>query len=411
MLRSFFVALMAVFVFGLAGNALANNTYPIIFVHGWMGWGQGELGNLHYWGGERNLQEELRAKGYEVYTVSVSPVGSNWDRAAELYAIIKGGRVDYGSVHSSVAGHAQFSGKAYPGIYPQWGERNPATGEVKKVHLVGHSMGGSTIRLLTALLENGDAHERAMGGSVSPLFAGRTDTKGIVESVTAISAPHNGNALVYRMGEVVPDFAAFFSYLFNYGSLDLMVDQWGLTQNPGESDVDYALRVLTASPLAASWDSSSVDLSPEGAAFLNARAPASPNVYYLSYATNATHPTSTGDEVPLPTMNPFLVNASKLLGSMTGTFISVPIDESWKANDGMLATSSQEGPTLGSSDVIMRSRGKNGYTRGVWNFVKTLRGVDHYDVVGLTGRPNSDSSKTLAFFLDLAKTLQSLPAR
>lgn len=40
--------------------------------------------------------EELRHAGYNVFEASVSAFGSNWARAAELYAYIKGGTVDYG---------------------------------------------------------------------------------------------------------------------------------------------------------------------------------------------------------------------------------------------------------------------------------------------------------------------------
>ena len=44
------------------------------------------------------------------------------------------------------------------------------------MHLVGHSMGGETIRMLAQLLENGDADERnaSRGGDISPLFTGES---------------------------------------------------------------------------------------------------------------------------------------------------------------------------------------------------------------------------------------------
>ena len=67
------------------------------------------------------------------------------DRACELYAQISGGTVDYGAVHAEKHGHNRF-GRTYSGFAPNWSETN-------KVHLVGHSMGGQTIRTLVQLLK------------------------------------------------------------------------------------------------------------------------------------------------------------------------------------------------------------------------------------------------------------------
>lgn len=60
-------------------NRTKNNNYPIVLV-----------------------------RGYEVYTATVGPIVSNWDRACELYAYIKGGRVDYGKIHSEKYGHSRY---------------------------------------------------------------------------------------------------------------------------------------------------------------------------------------------------------------------------------------------------------------------------------------------------------------
>jgi triacylglycerol lipase len=165
-----------------------KNDYPIVLVHGMCGWGRDEmLGKFLYWGGGAgDIQEYLIVKGYEVFTASMGPLSSNWDRACELYAYIKGGVVDYGAVHSSKYGHARF-GRSYPGILPNWNEEN-------KVHLLGHSMGGPTPRYLIHLLENGDPDEMAFVPSdkeapISDLFKGG---KKFVHSLTTVAGVHNG---------------------------------------------------------------------------------------------------------------------------------------------------------------------------------------------------------------------------
>ena len=71
-----------------------RNTHPIVLVGGFSVWGREEIFGLKYWGGTRDLQEDLRAEGFPVLTAAPGPFSSNWDRACEVYAILKGGRVD-----------------------------------------------------------------------------------------------------------------------------------------------------------------------------------------------------------------------------------------------------------------------------------------------------------------------------
>jgi triacylglycerol lipase len=133
-----------------------RNEYPLVLVHGWIGWDRDELGGYKYWGGKQDLQEHLtNVKHYETHTAAVGPISSNWDRACELYAYLKGGRVDYGAAHAAKYGHDRF-GRVYPGILRDWG----TPGKHQKIHLITHSMGGQTARQLIQLLAEGDAAER-----------------------------------------------------------------------------------------------------------------------------------------------------------------------------------------------------------------------------------------------------------
>ena len=152
----------------------SGNHYPIVLVHGLFGWGGTEVLGLNYWGGFSSLRDILNNAGYKVYTPSIGPVASNWDRACELYAYLVGGTVDYGAYHSATNGHARY-GRTFPGVLP---ELNNPDSELK-VHLVGHSMGGETIRMLAQLLENGDADERnaSRGGDISPPASAATGSR------------------------------------------------------------------------------------------------------------------------------------------------------------------------------------------------------------------------------------------
>ncbi len=63
----------------------AKNNYPIVLIHGFIGWGPEEMGGYNYWGGDYSYVEYLDSLGYEIYNVSVGPISSNWDRAVEAY--------------------------------------------------------------------------------------------------------------------------------------------------------------------------------------------------------------------------------------------------------------------------------------------------------------------------------------
>ena len=124
----------------------AQNNYPIVLVHGFMGWGPGEMGNYNYWGGKKDFISSLKSQGHEVFEVSVGPVSSNWERAIECYYQIKGGQVDYGKRHSDKYNVIQKpSNKDYTGLYPNWDLNSP-------IHIIGHSMGGQTARMLQHIL-------------------------------------------------------------------------------------------------------------------------------------------------------------------------------------------------------------------------------------------------------------------
>ncbi len=236
-----------------AGNSDAmgvGNNYPIVMVHGCFGWGSNEGAGLYYWGGKESLTQKLTDKGYTVYSPSIGPVSSNWDRACELYTYIVGGTVDYGESHSKKYGHERY-GRSYPGVYKQIGTKD-SSGNIQKIHLIGHSMGGQTIRLLAQLLENGDPDELAFttDGSINSLFTGG---KSWVSSITSIATPHDGSQEAHIKCDIEPlthQFVAAIAAIkgknVNLGDLnyDFQLDQWGLKRKPGESRLDYSNRVI-----------------------------------------------------------------------------------------------------------------------------------------------------------------------
>jgi triacylglycerol lipase len=389
------------------GSPARKNDYPIILVHGFLGFGREELFGFKYWGGLEDLEADLRAGGYQAHTAAVGPVSSVWDRACELYACIKGGRVDYGETHSSLYGHERY-GRTYPGLYPEWGETDPRTGRVRKAHIVGHSLGGLTGRALIQLLEQGSP---VPGQGDHPLFQGGNSW---VCSLTTISSPHDGTTFAYRYDWDQSLIKPAFTFLISLSSsspelyYDFKLDQWGLSRAPGESFYDYRERVVSSDIWDRTVDTAYWDGSPEGALELNGWVEAQAPVYYFSWATEATYrdPLS-GTQVPEIGVPAALVSISRFIGSYIPengeNGPALPIDDSWWQNDGIVNTNSMDGPSLGSTDPVQRLDGKP--VAGRWNYMGVLESVDHLDIIGIPAA----TGELKGWYLSLAALLASLP--
>lgn len=399
-----------------------QNDYPIVLCHGFNGWGRNEaFGRLafnakYYWGGNVDLQEELNDRGFTTYTAAVGPLSSNWDRACELYAEIKGGTVDYGAAHAKRYGHARF-GRTYKGFDPKWGKEDE-DGNIQKVHLIGHSQGGQTVRVLSALLGEGSEEERAASGeNVSPLFKGG---HGWVDSVTTLASPHDGTTLGDIKGTSKIATVAFAALGSNLGSLshadevyDCKLDQFGLKRNSGESMKSFLNRVIHSSMWTNSKDNATYDLGTDGAVTLNKWVSAQPDTYYFSWACQGTKKaflSLNGHQIadPLIMGDKKLYNAqwaaqAAFMGSYHRKDYSreIPvIDEKWWPNDGYVNTISESGPHYSTEDVIEDYDGSPKI--GQWNFMGT-KNIDHEDIIGR----NWDGA--LDFFEQTATMLSELP--
>ena len=370
----------------------SGNHYPIVLVHGLFGWGGTEVLGLNYWGGFSSLRDILNNAGYKVYTPSIGPVASNWDRACELYAYLVGGTVDYGAYHSATNGHARY-GRTFPGVLP---ELNNPDSELK-VHLVGHSMGGETIRMLAQLLENGDADERnaSRGGDISPLFTG--ECRHWIESITTLCTPHDGSQYDTKVYQNIGDLAQYAMGIIgavtgtnvnenNFG-LDFKLDQWGLVRQPNESYSSYFNRVINSKIWTQHTNDLSVyDLDVDGAAVLNGYAKAQDDIYYFSVACSNTHREPlTGHYLPNASMNPMMVKSSTYMGRHVNYAVGhVNITPDWWENDGIVSVRSAIRPHENSTDKYNENYGvgtdgkmtfKAGTKMGVWNYTLVN---DHY---------------------------------
>jgi triacylglycerol lipase len=338
----------------------------------------------HYWGGSDDIQEDLVEHGHPTLTASVGPVSSNWDRACELYAQLRGGQVDYGAAHAKEHRHNRL-GTTYPSpLFALWGK--PLNGKPRAIHLLTHSQGGQTARVLAHLLVNGASEELGAGDEPSTLFEGG---KRWIRSITTLSTPHDGTTLTHVMIDTLPfiqkllgGIAALAGITPNAPVFDFKLGHFGLSRHPDETIADYWARA-SSSAILQTRDSAMWDLSPEGAKALNARYPAVKGLYYFSWATEATSSDSI-DGIARPEASMFLM--FQLQATQIGRYTSdkagqVTINERWFQNDGVVNTNSMDGPSLGTSVAIVPF---SGHVRpGMWNYMGLLNSTDHVDIVGI----------------------------
>lgn len=419
-LLSAFTALCIAFSF-LTVSAFAadenkkGNDYPVIFVHGLNGWGDDVKINdiLPYWGGTTgDITDYLASQGVESYSVSVGAFSSTWDRACEVYAQLTGTTVDYGEAHSSEHSHSRYGRTYDTPLVPDWG-KNDGNGNIQKVHLVGHSFGGETVRLLTYLLSNGSSDEVAASGeNVSPLFTGSKSN--YIASVTTISSPHNSSTLYYTMQKLyILDLylAVVSSVSFVTGNtpfvkvFDPHLEQFGISNPDGSlGSVSQILNGINV--FVSGTDNAVYDLTPQGSCELNELIGLQEDIYYFSYACSTTYETpvsNTTVELPKADTNPILLLSSVVI-SLTSRFIDdeqlgIEYDNSWDSNDGLVNTVSELHP---NSDEWVEFD-ENNIQPGVWNVMPVFSG-DHGKVIGL----QADEKETHDFYMNLVNMLYSL---
>ncbi len=418
-ISAFMAAVILVSSFSVVAFADNNkwkplNNEPFIFVHGLNGWGgaEGINGVVPYWGATTgDLMTFLRNEGYECYSASVGPLSSAWDRACELYAQLAGTTVDYGEAHSKANNHERYGRTYYQALVPNWGELDE-NGKIKQVHLIGHSFGGTTVRMLIQLLTEGSAEEQAVTPSdeISGLFTGGKGDW--VKSATTICTPHNSASVYYPLKALgLYEIVRFVSYLYagimgrtylNGRMVDFHLEQFGLTDVPGGEKADN-LFVSMKRALNSETDCCLYDLTPAGSVDINSQLDVNEDVYYFSYAFSTTEDVPLlGIEIPKIKTNPVIYLTALVMGIMefTDPTTGVEYDDDWHANDALVNTESAKYPL----DEPHKDFNSENIEKGVWNVMPVYEG-DHGSAIGLF----ADTQETQEFYIELCEMLNALP--
>ncbi len=330
-----------------------------IFVHGLSGWGSYEKAYnvMPYWGLRGgDLIAFLRSRGFQAYAASVSPAGSAWDRACELYAQLAGLRTDYGISHSRSCNHERF-GRDFSSS-PLISDRI----EDSSLVLLGHSFGGTTVRLFSELLAHGDPDEQKSTPheELSGFFKGGMEK--CIRSIVTLASPINGTS-AYDLSEDENFDPNLVKVPFWSKGLSKILSMGTRPKKDGRIDSDYA----------------DYDMHIDNALKLNKRISTLPSVYYFSVPCCSTIMTDDGTCMPdMDRTCPLFVMRSCQIGKYSGiTKGGYVIDEKWHQNDGLVNTFSAKAP-LGSPQTPLD---RNNIQPGIWNVFPTYDG-DHLSLQG-----------------------------
>ena len=319
--------------------------------------------------------------------------------------------MDYGVAHSKENNHDRYGRTYYQALVPDWGELDE-NGKIQQVHLIGHSFGGTTVRLLIQLLTEGSPEEVAATDSddISGLFTGGKGNW--VKSATTICTPHNSSSIYYPFHALFLDaIVQNISYLyaavmgrsfFNGRLVDFHLEQFGLTDVPNGEKADGLFESM-ARVIENKQDSCIHDLIPEGAVDLNEQIDINEDIYYFSYAFSTTEEIELlGIQVPKIETNPVIFLTSLAMGviKLTDPTTGVVYDGDWLANDALVNTESEKYPL----DEPHKDFDADNIEKGIWN-VMPVREGDHGSAIGLF----ADKEETQSFYLELCEMLNELP--
>ena len=377
-----------------------KTNYQYVFVSGFWSWGTYKkcYDKSPYWGfwtGE-NYVKSFNASGIPFVAADVSPLGSAWDRACELYAQLTGTVVDYGRAHSEKFHHTRY-GEDYTGrgLLKEWDS-------VNKINIICHSFGGPTSALFATLLDEGSEEERAAtpDGSLSPLFeGGRGDW---IHSITGIAGAYNGTSLVVGKQSIEAT-EQYLKELLPLSGIDPLFKALQKVANYFETLTDGK----TPDP-----DTGLYDMVPDNSVELNKTIKTVKNIYYFTVPCCTTK-LSVKKDAQIPDMkitDGFFWLFCEIIGMVDMTTPGgIRLGDDWQVNDGLVNTVSEYGPANEEKTFLHTPASKKvaeyKLNKGYYYVLETYRG-SHNSLCGGTIRPNRPAKNYLLGIIEMINSLE-----
>lgn len=339
----------------IAYNDRMKENPVYIFVHGAGGWGEYDRIDkvLPYWGMfTGSLMKFLRKRGFDAHSASVDPSGNIHARACELYAQLAGTRVDYGKAYSKAYQTERF-GLDYSGR-----PLIDCFDENTRLVLIGHSMGGGTVRLMARYLASGNPKEQAVTdeNDLSALFRGGMGNR--VFSIVTIASPHNGSTSLDLFSDPAFDVKKVHVPLYSRLTMRLL-----------------ALRLRGSKVPGTTGHSSNIDFTMAK----NKEIGVLPDVYYFSIACSGTEERKDATHYPdLRKTEILYLERSIQIGAYEGvTPAGLKLGKEWRENDGLVNTHSARYPFTDPWKEFDREN----IEKGIWNVMPDYKG-DHMSLQG-----------------------------
>lgn len=376
-----------------------RTNYPFIIVSGFWSWGQYQKGykTLPYWGfftGE-NYVDSINQSGMTAAAADLSPMGSAWDRACELYAQLTGTRVDYGKAHSEKFGHPRY-GEDYHGraLIQNWNKD-------KKINIICHSFGCPTSALFATILADGSKEEQDVttDGSLSPFFEGGKGE--MIHSITGVAGAYNGTSLILGR-QAIEDNIEYYKKKHKLHKID---PAWRLIEKAA-----VVLENVTGGDTP-DMDTGLYDMIPDNSVILNESIHTVDNIYYFTIpCCMSKHSEKKNASVPdMKITDYFFIPMSEVLGMVDITTPGgIELKKDWQPNDGLVNTISEYGPEKENKIFLHTTPTKKVLSEnihpGQYYVFETCKG-SHNTLSGGTVRPNR---KAKAYLYELMEMINLL---
>ena len=368
-------------------NKKAENNYPVILVHGFLGVGPDCLfskGFKYFGSFTKNLEKHWESEyGIEVYQPGLGPFTGMWERSCELYAYIYGGTVDYGVYHSKKHGINRF-GRTYPGILKDLGTPGPHA----KVNIIGHSFGGPTVTMFSWIMTEGSKEEleATPANEVSEFFKGGHGD--VLHSVSTLSATNRGTSATVIAGENL--LQTISKVLMTAGTkagdlirpiYDLYFDPWNAMKDPTvkskKASAEDKQKGIEAYANAKDGGNIWYEMLPKVSDAMLKGWKANPNTYYIAHPACGTHRAFMNFQVP----DKHIFLMFKVTGLIMGFYTNRPelVTVDWRPNDGIVNV-----PSMGAPAGVEEIKWQPGdaYKTGIWQ-VCPSKNWDHQGWAGM----------------------------